>query len=212
MAEPIRVVIIEDQRMFTELLGKLFRDLEDITVVGVAATCAEALEVVAATSPNLLLIDYHLPDGRGVDLARQLRPLHPTMAFLFLSADESAEAVLEAAAAGAAGYVTKTSATKDVVTAVRAAADGEILIPPRVLAEALRRAGDRKSRPNPLTPKEREVLRFLSRGMDNKSLARAASVSVETAKWHVANILQKLDCQSRLEAVVRAAELHLVDD
>jgi DNA-binding NarL/FixJ family response regulator len=201
--------------MFVELLGRIFRSESDIQVVGTAGTASGALEAVAQDHPHVVLLDYHLPDAKGSQAAGEMIASN-SPAVVFLSSDDSVEALLDAAAAGAVGYVSKTEAVQTVVDAVRRAASGEMMIPPHILAQALRRVRSAPSRaavgePPSLTAKEREVLRLLSEGMDNKSLARAAGVSVETAKWHVRNILEKLGARSRLEAVVIASRDQLLN-
>jgi DNA-binding NarL/FixJ family response regulator len=192
-----------------EGLAALLADHPDLHVVGWAATVAEAERLVAAGPVDVMVADYWLPDGTGVDAVAALRVRWPKATVVFLSVDDSDEAMLAALEAGASGYLVKSAGGADVASAVRRAAEGEILVPARRLAALLarrRERAERSRRLDSLTPREREILALMAEGMDNREVAARLSVSYATVRSHVRHLLGKLGARSKLEAVVRAAD------
>jgi len=142
-----------------------------------------------------------------------LRTRWPEAAVVFLSVDDSDEVMLSALEAGASGYLVKSAGGADVVTAVRRAAEGEILVPARQLSallsrrrEQARRQAERARQLDSLTPRERQILGLMAEGMDNRQVALRLRVSYSTVRSHVRHLLGKLGARSKLEAVVRAAD------
>ena len=218
MTEPITVLIVEDHRVLAEGLALALRRYSDLRVVGLAATIAQAVALAQATQPRVVLLDYYLPDGTGAEAAAALRRHAPATAVVTLTADDSDDALFASVKAGACGYLLKTQALDEVVQAVRRAAEGEMLIPAARLAGLLVRERERahveterQRLLGALTPREREVLGLMAKGLDNRAIAEHLIVSVTTVRWHVQRILQKLDAHSKLEAVARAARLGLLD-
>jgi DNA-binding NarL/FixJ family response regulator len=157
-------------------------------------------------------VDFRLPDGTGADAAVRIREHRPEAAVIFLSADDSDQAMLAAIEAGASGYLVKSAAGAEIVETVRRAADGEMLIAAPKLAALLARrrdvAGqddDRTRRLEELTPREHEILQLMTQGMDNREIAGQLSIAYPTVRSHVRKVLEKLGARSRLEAVVKAA-------
>ncbi|HZU17738.1 MAG TPA: response regulator transcription factor [Candidatus Dormibacteraeota bacterium] len=213
---PVRVLIVEDHRMVAEGMRTLLEDEPDLRVVGLATTGAEALRLTAATRPDVVLIDFHLPDLSGSELAAALRQGGSRAALLFLSVDDRPSCLLGAVEAGACGFLHKSRSAPELVGAVRRAARGETLFPPATLAGLLdyqrRRAREEAGRhQDRLTPREREILGLLATGLDNRTVAHRLRIRYSTVRSHVRSLIGKLDAHSRLQAVARARELGLID-
>ncbi len=210
---PYRVLIVEDHQVVAEGLAILLGEHPDLRVVGWAATVADAEQLVATEPADVVVVDYWLPDGTGVEAVAALRAYWPDAAVVFLSADDSDEVMLAALEAGASGYLVKSAGGADVAAAVRRAAEGEILVPARQLAalltrrrEQAQRQAERSRRLDSLTPRERQILGLMAEGMDNREIALRLSVSYATVRSHVRHLLSKLGARSKLEAVVKAAD------
>jgi two-component system, NarL family, response regulator DevR len=214
----IAVLIVEDHKLVAEGISALLVAAGDINVVGTAQTVAEAVRMVDESNPDVVLMDSHLPDGSGAAAAARIRDQRLRLPILFLSADSSESAMIAAVRAGACGYLPKSQASADVVTAVRRAADGEMLIPAAQLAILLARAhemardeAERQRLLEALTPREKEVLGLMAEGLDNRAIAAELGIGFTTVRGHVQNILEKLDSHSKLEALAHAARFDLLD-
>jgi two-component system, NarL family, response regulator DevR len=214
----ITVLLVEDHLLVAEGLAAMLRATGDLQVVGTAATPAEAVRLAAVHQPDVVVMDSHLPDGSGADVAGRIRENQPQVALVFLSADESEVAMIAAVRAGACAYLPKSRATADVVDAVRRAAEGEMLIPAAQLARLLARSqemardeGERRRLLDGLTPREKEVLALMAEGLDNRAIAAELGIGFTTVRGHVQNILEKLDAHSKLEALACAARYGLLD-
>lgn len=214
---PIRVLIVEDHRLVAEGLQAVLGGYSDIQVVGVAGSVADAVRADRQLAPDVILMDFRLPDGSGADATIQIRRQHRTVPVVFLSTDESEDTLVAAVRAGGCGYLSKSRAAAEVAAAVRRAADGEMLIPASRLAGLLARAQDRAHDEaertrllGELTPRETEILGLMADGLDNRAIASRLSISFTTVRGHVQNILEKLDAHSKLEAVARAAKYELL--
>ena len=213
VTRPIRVLIVDDHRVLVDGLRVLLGHYPDLEVVGDAASVAEAAAAVEACRPDLVLMDYHLPDGDGVGATTAIRDRHPDVAVLFLSAEETDAAVFRAVEAGAVGYLLKTETIDQLADAVRRAAAGEMLFPQHLLSRGIqqqrRRAVDERRRErlrDALTPRELEILGLMAAGMSNQEISARLCISYLTVRGHVRGILGKLDCHTMLAAVVRANE------
>ena len=203
----IRVLIVEDHALVAEGLALTLERAGDIEVVGVARTARDAEALAVAHAPNVLLVDIHLPDGTGIEVASRVRRSLPAAAIVMLSGDESEEALAAAVEAGACGYLTKSVPGSTVIDAVRRAATGEILFPAETLRNvfALSRAtAERRARRPSLTAREAEVLQLMAEGLDNKTIAHRLEIGLNTVRHHTQSILEKLEAHSKLEAVARA--------
>jgi DNA-binding NarL/FixJ family response regulator len=215
---PISVLLVEDHRLVAEGLAAMLNATQDIRVVGTAATAADAVRLAAEQQPVVVVMDSHLPDGAGADIAGRIREGLPKVAIVFLSADESEAAMIAAVRAGACAYLPKSRATADVVDAVRRAAEGEMLIPAAQLARLLARShemarddDERRRLLDSLTRREKEVLALMAEGLDNRAIAADLGIGFTTVRGHVQNILEKLDAHSKLEALACAARYALLD-
>jgi DNA-binding NarL/FixJ family response regulator len=215
---PITVLLVEDHLLVAEGLAALLNATGDLKVVGCAATGAEADRLAFHHQPDVVVIDSHLPDAAGADVAGRIRERQPQVAVVFLSADESEVAMIAAVRAGACAYLPKSRATADVVEAVRRAAQGEMLIPAAQLARLLARSHEmarddeeRRRLLESLTRREQEVLALMAEGLDNRAIAAELGIGFTTVRGHVQNVLEKLDAHSKLEALACAARYGLLD-
>ena len=215
---PITVLLVEDHLLVSEGLAAIVNATRDLKVVGTAATAAEAVRQAMLQQPDVVVMDSHLPDGSGAEIARRIRDGQPAVPIIFLSADESEAAMIAAVRAGACAYLPKSRATADVVESIRSAAEGEMLIPAAQLARLLARAhemsrdeADRRRLLERLTRREMEVLSLMADGLDNRAIAAELGIGFTTVRGHVQNLLEKLDAHSKLEALACAARYGLLD-
>jgi two-component system, NarL family, response regulator LiaR len=202
----IRVVIADDHRVVREGLAYLLSQEPDVEVVGEAEDGAQALRVMAATNPDVLLLDLYMPglDGHGVLSALRDAPHQPAVVVLTSATDD--EHLVRAVRAGATSYLLKTAAAEEVIAAVRAAANGTANLSPDLvtrLTRALRRPPPVDPL-QPLSPREREVLDLIASGQSNRQIATELIIGEQTVKTHVSNILMKLDLQDRVQAAIFA--------
>jgi DNA-binding NarL/FixJ family response regulator len=210
MAEVIRVVIVDDERLFAELMRVALRSAEGIEVLAVVHDLKSAISAVNEHKPDVVIADYHLPDGTGADLARAVRGSLPDTSVLVLTADPSAVTLNDVARSGAVGHMTKGRGLTEVVDSVRSAASGEILFAPSELQRLLLESASSRKIVEPLTSRELEVLRLLASGTSTTAAAESLGISTATLRAHVQAVLRKLGAHSRLEAVAEAARLGLV--
>jgi len=208
----IRVLICDDHEVVREGLRGLIGRQAGMSVVGEAGTVAEAVAAAARSKPDVVIMDYRLPDQTGAEASTAIKHLLPDTAVLFLSADDSDGAVFAAVKSGASGYLLKTEAGTELLRAVHRAADGEMLMPAWQLARLIaERKHDGPSPPeSDLTPRQMEVLRMMAEGLGTKAIAEHLNLKPSTAAWHVQTILEKLDAHSRLEAVAHATQRGLL--
>ena len=213
VSEPIRVLIVDDHQALASSLAQVLDAKSDLTSVGVAGTVAEAIRLVRSTAPDVVLLDHRLPDGDGVAAIPALRAARPSMSIVVLTAT-SADSVLAAAIeAGASGFLSKARSLDEVANAVRAAATGEAVISPELLARLLPRLHRRSSGGSQeLTGREREVLELLAQGLTNAAIGKTLYVSVNTVRNHIANMSTKLGAHSKLEVLSIAVREGLLPD
>ena len=211
MAEPIRVLIADDHAVVREGL-RTFLDLQDgIEVVGEAADGDEAIREAERLRPDVILIDLVMPRLDGVQAMRELRERVPRVRAVVLTSFLDDKHLLPAIRAGAAGYLLKSVQPQELARAVRAAVAGEALIDPAVaarLVETLEDGGD--ERVEQLTPREREVLALIGRGLPNKRIADDLGIAEKTVKVHVSHVLAKLGVDDRTQAALFAVREGLV--
>lgn len=208
MSDTIRVLVVDDERLFAELMRLALSSAAGIEVLDVVHDVATAISRAKDLRPTLVLSDYHLPDGTGADVAKALRG--STSAVLILTGDASAAILSEVARSGAVGHLTKGRGLDEVVANVRAAAAGEVLFAPSELQRVLLADEPGRQLTEPLTARELDVLRLLAVGMSTSAAASELGISTATLRAHVQAILRKLSAHSRLEAVAAAARLGLV--
>ena len=200
--DAVRVLVVDDHEVLASALAQALDAEPDIVAVGVAGTLERAAAMIPATTPDVVLLDHRLPDGDGVDAVAGLRRLRPSMAVIILTASAAEHVMVSAIEAGVSGFLSKTRSLSEVTSAVRAAAAGEAVISPEMLARLLPRL-NRSGRAGreTLTEREREVLGLLSEGLTNAAIADRLVVSVHTVRNHVANLSSKLGARSKLEAM-----------
>jgi two-component system response regulator NreC len=199
----IKVVLVDDHAVVRSGLRLLLDAHEDIEVVGEAGNAKDAIFRARALKPDVLLLDVVMPGQSGIEVLPTLLKESPETRVLVLSMQDDPSYVREAFAAGASGYVLKEAADEEVVSAVREIADGGHYVHPAlgarmVAADAQERAA---AEADPLSEREREVLRLLALGHTNQEIAQALYISVRTAESHRAHIMQKLRLATRAELV-----------
>ena len=209
----IRVLIVDDHEVLASSLAKTLDTEPDLLSVGVAGSLKQAAELIRTTAPDVLLLDHRLPDGDGVAAIGRLRELRPSMAVIVLTASPSEHLMVAAVEAGVSGFLSKTRSLAEVTSAVRAAAVGEAVISPEMLARLLPRLGGTgRVGAATLTEREREILGLIAQGLSNAAIAERLVVSVNTVRNHVANLLAKLGARSKLEALSIAIREGLLPD
>jgi DNA-binding NarL/FixJ family response regulator len=208
---PVRVLIVDDHRVVAEGIRLVLGQHADLEVVGVAGDAAEALALAAATRPDILLVDYQLPDATGAEVAARLRERQPGLRVLFLSMVMNDAVLREAVKAGARGYLLKTQPAAELVDAVRRTAAGELLIPAATLAGLIAVSERGPQLLDRLTHREHEILRLLAEGLDNRGIAARLGIGYVTVRSHLRNLSSKLNAHSKLEVLARAAELRLIE-
>jgi len=211
-ATTVSVLIVDDHLMFAESLARLLQDEGDIAVVGLAPTGAAAIEMSGRLVPDVVLIDYHLPDRDGVEISAEIKQRNPQTMVVMLTGASDDRVLLASIEAGCSGFLTKDRAASEVAIAVRSAAAGEALITPAMLARLLPRLSRRQSGVGTeLTVREREVMACMARGWSNKVTATELYLSVNTVRNYTQSILTKLGAHSKLEAVSKAVQEGIVD-
>jgi DNA-binding NarL/FixJ family response regulator len=209
-AEPIRVVIVDDHELFLGGLRMLLDLEDDIEVVGEAEDGRAAAALVAATVPDVVLMDVRMPKRSGIEACQAIKDLTPNTRIIMLTTSDEEADLYEALKNGASGYLLKDSAIDEVANAVRLAGEGHSLISPSMATKLLDEfkqlwRADWAEVPAPrLTERELEVLRLVAQGLNNREIGRQLFITENTVKNHVRNMLEKLHLHSRLEAVMYA--------
>jgi len=213
----IRLVVVDDQAVVRAGFQTILGGQPDIEVVGEAADGLEALQVVNAEQPDVVLMDIRMPRLDGLEATRLMLGRGDRVRVLIMTTFDLDEYVYEALRAGASGFLLKDVGRDDLARAVRTVAEGDALLAPTItrrLIDAFVRRGPADHRESgalaSLTAREREVLECVARGMSNAEIAAELVVGEATVKSHVANVLMKLDVRSRVHAVIAAYELGLV--
>jgi two-component system response regulator NreC len=209
----IRVVIVDDHAILRSGLRRVLEAEEDIEVVGEAENAERAVFEALSNKPDVIVMDVVMPGKSGIDGMPAVLQAAPDAKVLVLSMQDDAQYVRQAFEAGATGYVLKEAADTEVVAAVRVVAGGEQYVHPTLGARMVAADAEERRRveSDPLSDREREVLRLLALGHTNQEIAKMLFISVRTAETHRAHIMQKLRLTSRAELVRYALENGLVD-
>ncbi len=209
--ERIRVLLVDDHAVVRSGLRTFFDLLDDIEVVGEAGDGAQAVVQARALRPDVVLMDMLMPVMDGVAATREIKAELPETEIIAVTSFIEEEKVTAALEAGATGYLLKDAEADEVARAVRAAHAGEVHLDPAVARLLAQRMRERKSapEPEPLTERERDVLRLVGQGMSNKEIAAALFITERTARTYVSNILGKLGLASRTQAALYAVERKL---
>lgn len=213
----LRLVIVDDQKLFRENLKTVLElRLPEVRVVGVAGDGREALEIIRATRPDLVLLDMRMPVMDGVECLRRLREEGNEVRVIVLTTFDDDEYILEALRLGAAGYLLKDIEPEELTAAIEQVRLGGTLLSPQVTAKLVTEVTRRRMAEAPvssrevlacLTPRELEVLRHIARGEDNREIAQALHLAEGTVKNHISSIYEKLGLRDRAQAI-RFAILH----
>ncbi|HEV2036103.1 MAG TPA: response regulator transcription factor [Candidatus Dormibacteraeota bacterium] len=214
----IRVLVVVNHPVLATEIVEILKGEPGLCVCGVARTGADAV-LLTKTATGQRRAHGLPPAGHDRRRGRRHHQDHePRDAIIFQSADESETDLLDAIDAGASAYLTKSSLADQIVEAVRRAGQGEVLIPVALFAKAIARqrrviaeAAELKAQLAAFTARELEVLRLLARGLDTSTIARQLSIAEHTVEWHVRHVIEKLHVHSKLQAVVTAARLGIID-
>ncbi len=216
-ADPIRVLVVDDQELFRRGITMLLVAEDGIEVVGEAGDGVEGTQLAVSTMPDVVLLDVRMPKRTGIEACTQIKEAVPSAKIIMLTVSDEEADLYEAVKGGASGYLLKDSSIEEVAQAVRVVADGQSLISPSMAVKLIDEfkqmsKPDRDSVPGlRLTDRELEVLRLVAKGMNNREIAKVLFISENTVKNHVRNILEKLQLHSRMEAVMYAVREKLLD-
>lgn len=208
----IRVVVADDHEVVRRGLGVLFADTE-ISIVGEAATGEQAIEQTRKLKPDVLVLDIRMPGMDGIDTLEKIKTELPETKVVMMSTYDNPTYVARSSALGASDYVLKGSSREQILTAVTRAAAGEPAAPESMLYRVrgnMTRRREGNDQENPLTNRELQVLRHVSLGLSNREIGKSLTISIETVKEHVQNILRKIDVADRTQAAVWAVKRGLV--
>lgn len=207
-APQVRVLIVEDQRIVREGLVALFEDEPGIVIAGEAAGGEEALEAYLRLRPDVVLMDLQMPGVDGAEATRRIKAVDPGACVLVLTTYATDEFIFTALRAGARGYLLKDASAAELVAAIGAVHAGQTQLSPAVAARLV--AGVGGGGPEPLTPRELEVLQLVGQGQSNDQIALRLGIAPRTVKVHVQNILGKLGAANRTEAVAIGVRQRLI--
>ncbi len=209
-----RVLIVDDHAVVRKGLRLILEAEDDLEPVGEAGSAREAIFQARSLEPDVILLDVVMPERSGLDALPQLKHEHPDVQVVVLSMQDDPQYVREAFAAGASGYVLKEAADAELVAAVREVARGGRYVHPELGARLVAAEAEaaRRAEEDPLSEREREVLRLLALGYTNKEIAKRLYISVRTAETHRSHIMQKLRLQTRAELVQYALAQGLLQE
>jgi DNA-binding NarL/FixJ family response regulator len=215
-AEPLRVVLVDDHDLLRRGIKTMLESEADIEVVGEASDGADALPLVEEALPDVVLIDVIMPNKDGIEATREIKEAFPNVGVVVLSGHDERQFLFDALKAGASGYILKTADLEEVVATVRSAARGEAKLDPALATQVLSefqayQKAEVAEVYQPLTPRERQILKLMSEGLPNKTIASRLKISERTVTTHVANIYAKLHVNNRVSAIQEAMRRRLLD-
>jgi len=210
----MKIIIVDDHVLFREGLAAIIRSETDIEIMGQAGSVQEAIELVKTLKPDLVLMDFGLPDGTGADATRAILKEYPQCKIIFLTMSEEDEHLFAAIRSGAKGYLLKNMRPSKLISTLRSVQQGESALSRSMtlrLMEELARTKETPRTGDPtLTRREMEVLRELASGVSNQEIAQHLFISENTVKYHVHSILEKLNLSDRRDAAIYARERGLI--
>lgn len=216
MNEPIRVFLADDQALFRQGLRTLLAAHPDIDAIGEAGDGAEAVRLVITARPDVVLMDLRMPIMDGVIATQHIKAQHPDARIIALTTFDDDQFVLDALRAGAVGYLLKDVSMQVLLEAIHAVAHGEGFLQPSITMKVIEAARQTQFPPpsstlaEELTFRERDILRWLVEGMNNREIADRLVITEGTVKNHISNIIGKLGVRDRTQAAIKAKELRLI--
>lgn len=211
----IRIIIVDDQRLFRESVAGMLNAESFLEVVGIAGNGLEALELVRQLRPDVVLMDVKMPLMHGIEATRQIKAELPETRVILLTTFTADGYVLEGLSAGANGYILKDISTIGLVSAIRAVYNGEQVTAPDITSRMMqlleKQVTDKGQYCDGLTSREMQMLVLVARGMVAKEIARTLAISEKTVRNHISNIYRKLDIYDRSQVVIYAMKKGLVD-
>jgi NarL family two-component system response regulator LiaR len=204
----IRILLADDHAFVRQGTRELLEQQEDLEVVAEAENGRQAVQLALKERPDVVVMDFAMPELNGIEATRQIKAVAPNIAILVLTAYDSEQYVFAFLEAGAAGYLLKDVSVEELVKAIRAVHAGESMLHPAIARKVIShfsRAEEKQSSVDlleQLTEREIEVLRLAAKGMSNRDISRHLSISVRTVQTHLSNVFNKLGVGSRTEAVV----------
>ena len=214
----IRVLVVDDHKLFRDGLSAILMNAADIEVVGEAGTGREAVTRVESLAPDVVLMDISMPDLNGIEATHQIVALQPDTGIIMLTMLEDNDSLFAAMCAGARGYILKGADKAEVLKTIRAVAGGEALFGPAIATRLTTLFQNSKgvthqneaSSPFPdLTDREREVLELIAAGENNQEIAQQLHISAKTVSNHISNVFNKLQVADRAQAIVKARQAGL---
>jgi two-component system nitrate/nitrite response regulator NarL len=215
LSAPIRIVVVDDHTLFRRGMIALLAGAPELAIVGEAADALEGTGVVAATQPDVVLLDLNMPTVSGLQALPALKEAAPRAAIVMLTVSEDSDDLVGCLQAGASGYLLKNIEADFLLDAIRRVARGESVMSESLTDKLVREVQGANQRPAEpakpaLSPREQEILALVARGASNKEAARELGVAESTVKIHVQHILRKLNLSTRVQAAVYAAEQRLI--
>lgn len=200
-----RVFLVDDHEIVRRGVAELINTERDLEVVGEASTIRQALARIAATLPDVAVLDVRLPDGSGIDLCRDIRSAHPQIRCLMLTAYDDDEASYAAVLAGAAGYVLKDIKGQGLISSIRLVAEGRDLMDRGVSRRIVEVAVSNRAPTAELSLREQQVLDLIAEGLTNRQIGEKLELAEKTVKNYVSGLLAKLGMERRTQAAVYGA-------
>jgi len=217
-SEALRVLVVQDHPLLASAIKGILEREADLRVIGIARTGAEAAAAALTHRASVVVMDFTLPDMSGPAAAAAIRAGIPNIPIVFHGAEETDTALLDAIDAGAMAYLTKSATADQIVEAVKRASKGEVLIPVSLFAKAIARRRSMVAKQEEhkrlaalFTARELEILELLAQGESTIAMSQRLGIAANTIEWHVGHVIDKLGVHSKLQAVIAAARLGLID-
>jgi len=210
---PYKILLVDDHALFREGLKRILAEARDLKVIGEVADGLELLKVLNTLTPNMVILDISMPNIRGIEAIQEIKTLHPELKMLVLTMHRDMEYLHQAISSGAHGYLLKEDADSELFSAINKVKQGKIYISPKLSeyltedwAKIHRGDYELSSEAEPLTTREREVLKLVAEGKSSKEVASLLNISIRTVEHHRANIMVKLHCKNITELIKYAIQ------
>ena len=210
---PYHLVLADDHVLFRQGLERILEKKGDLEVVGQAGDGLELLNLLKKLTPHMILLDISMPNLRGLEAIHEIKGINPNVKVLILTMHKDRDYLYQAIAAGAKGYLLKEDAEKELFSAIEKVRQGKIFVSPKLSEELVDDLANNHSRnhqpsfkPDPLTPREKEVLKMIAEGKTGKEIADLLSISVRTAEHHRANLMAKLNLKKSADLIKYAIQ------